>query len=121
MQINSAVNSTLKSSKQPSPIFNANLDVEPRFYTIKQAAIVMGFDPGTLRNWISEFERGTRKPLFDTTKKGGRRLVLISSFHEYLERRERDTDNSDEVECQSESRGRGRPRNKSRELITNQI
>lgn len=115
-QLNNAVSSKLISTNQPTPIFNVSLAVEPIYYTVKQAAAIMGFDLGTLRNWISEFERGTSQCLFVTAKLGGRRLVLISSFHEYLERR--DTDNSD-VECQPESRGRGRPRNKSKDQLAN--
>lgn len=121
ISISKSVSNTLKPSKLPIPIYNANLNVEPLYYTVKQAALVIGFDAGTLRNWISEFERGTRKRLFETTKKGGRRLVLISSFHQYLEGRDTDTDNSDDdVECQPASRGRGRPRNKSKDQLVNQ-
>jgi hypothetical protein len=113
-QINTAVESTI----HPTPIFNASLAVEPIYYTVKQAASIMGFDHGTLHNWISAFERGKKPRLFVTTKRGGRRLILISSFHEYLDGHDKDNSH-DAVECQQESRGRGRPRNKSKDQLAN--
>lgn len=111
MNLLNSVNKTHKTN-QPIPIFKASLDVEPLYYTVKQAATIMGFDQGTLRNWISLSEKnaGKRCP-FETTKKGGKRLILISSFHEYLEQSE-ETDIYDGGEIESNKPiARGRPRN----------
>lgn len=116
MNLNS-VNKTRKTN-QPIPIFNANLNVEPLFYTIKQAAIIMGFDQGTLRNWISLSEKNAGKHCpFETTKKGGKRLILISSFNDYLARRDEGVSSSAEIQSHENPRGRGRPRNTYKEQV----
>ena len=117
-QLNIALNKTHKTNNQPTPIFNANLDVEPLFYTVKQAAKIMGFDPGTLRNWISISEKYKDNSCpFETVKKGGKRLILISSFNEYLKLNdEANICIFDEIQS-NKPKGRGRPRN-SQKLIT---
>lgn len=114
-QLNAAVNNTRKTNNQPIPIFNANLDVEPLFYTVKQAATIMGFDPGTLRNWISLSEKKRKPCPFETTKKGGKRLILISSFNEFLTTCDEDVSSTAGFQSREQPRGRGRPRNVAHE------
>ena len=113
-QLNAVVNNTRKTNNQPIPIFNANLDVVPLYYTVKQAATIMGFDPGTLRNWISISEKYKDNSCpFETVKKGGKRLILISSFNDYLKlNNETDICICGKIEIESNKpKGRGRPRN----------
>ena len=114
-QLNFALTKSHKTNNQPIPIFNASLEVEPLFYTIKQAATIIGFDPGTLRNWISLSEKKKKNCPFETTKKGGKRLILISSFNNFLARRDEVESSSAEFQSKNQARGRGRPRNIQRE------
>lgn len=95
-------------------VANQSVTPEPQFYTVKQAAAILGCETQTIRNKISQDQLP-----FETKKIFGKRLIVVSSLKKYLE----DGEGSDQPlsvsdEGVRQKRGRGRPRNVAKENTT---